>query len=212
MKATDVYDVIRDKKIITIIRGAEEGVIVRIAEALFAGGIGMLEVTCNTPGFASMIRALKEAMEGKMLIGAGTVVSVDLAKKALAAGAEYAIAPDVNTDVITYCVENDVAVVPGAATATEVLTARRYGAKMVKIFPASALGADYIRQLRGPIDDVEFVAVGGVTPANVHEFMKAGCVGIGIGSSVATKANIAAGNWAGISAAAKDFVDAVNGD
>jgi 2-dehydro-3-deoxyphosphogluconate aldolase/(4S)-4-hydroxy-2-oxoglutarate aldolase len=211
MKAGDVYEAIREKKIITIIRGAEEGVIVKIAEALFAGGIEMLEVTCNTPGFASMIRALKEAMEGKMLIGAGTVISVDLAKQALAAGAEYAIAPDTNPDVISYCVENDVAVVPGAATPTEVLTAKRYGAKMVKIFPASALGADYIRQLRGPIDDVEFVAVGGVTPANVREFMRAGCIGIGIGGSVAKKAHIAAGNWAGISAAAREFAAAING-
>ncbi len=211
MKASGVYEAIREKKIITIIRGAEEDVIVRIAEALFAGGIGMLEVTCNTAGFASMIRSLKAAMKGKMLIGAGTVVSVDLAKEALAAGAEYAIAPDTNPDVITYCVKNDVAVVPGAATPTEVLTARRYGAKVVKIFPASALGADYIRQLRGPIDDMEFVAVGGVTPANVREFMKAGCIGIGISSSVAKKEHVAAGNWAGITAAAKEFAAAVNG-
>ena len=212
MKANDVYEAIRAKKIITIIRGVEESVIVKIAEALIAGGIEMMEVTCNTAGFASMIRALKEATKGKMLIGAGTVISVDLAKEALAAGAEYAIAPDTNADVISYCVENDVAVMPGAATPTEVLTARRYGAKMVKIFPASALGADYIRQLCGPIDDVEFVAVGGVTPANVRDFMKAGCIGIGIGSAVAKKAHIAAGNWAGITAAAKELVAAVNGD
>ena len=211
MKANQVYEVIREKKIITIIRGASEDVIVRIAEALYAGGIGMSEVTCNTPGFAGMIGALKEAMKGKMVIGAGTVISVDLAKQALAAGAEYAIAPDVNPDVISYCVKKDVAVMPGAATATEVLTARRYGAKMVKIFPASALGADYIRQLRGPIDDVEFVAVGGVTPANTREFMKAGCIGIGIGASVARKEYVASGNWAGITAAAQEFAAAVNG-
>jgi 2-dehydro-3-deoxyphosphogluconate aldolase / (4S)-4-hydroxy-2-oxoglutarate aldolase len=233
MKAEQVYELIREEKIIAIARGVRIDQIVnppsfrfvqedfakrdtggyaptewvlRLAEALLAGGIKMLEVTCNTDGVFEMIKLLRDKMAGKMCIGAGTVITTDLCKKAIEAGAEFIIAPDTNTEVIDYCVKHDVAILPGAATATEILAAKRHGAKMVKIFPASALGVNYIKALRGPIDDVDFVAVDGVRPENMAEFFAAGCVAIGIGASVVRKEFIEKGDWRSITETARGYV------
>jgi 2-dehydro-3-deoxyphosphogluconate aldolase / (4S)-4-hydroxy-2-oxoglutarate aldolase len=139
MKSQQIYEMIRREKIIAIIRGVEKDSIIRIAEALLAGGIKMLEVTCNTRNVFEMIKLLVDKLGKEMVIGAGTVLTTDLCEKALKAGAQFIIAPDVNPDVIDYCVKHDVAFLPGAATATEILTAKRHGAKMVKIFPAAVI-------------------------------------------------------------------------
>lgn len=233
MKAEQVYELIREEKIIVIARGVRidqavnppsfrfvqqdfakrdtggsaptEGVL-RLAEAILAGGIKMLEVTCNTEGVFEMIKMLREKMAGKMCIGAGTVITAQLAEKAIEAGAEFMVAPDTNTEVIDYCVKHDVAILPGAATATEILAAKRHGAKMVKIFPASALGVNYIKALRGPIGDVDFVAVDGVRPENMAEFFAVGCVAVGIGASVVRKDCIEKGDWKAITDTARRYV------
>jgi 2-dehydro-3-deoxyphosphogluconate aldolase/(4S)-4-hydroxy-2-oxoglutarate aldolase len=206
MKAEQVYETIRREKIIAIARGVEKNQIINIAEAILAGGIKMLEVTCNTDGVFEMIRMLRDKMGDEMVIGAGTVITTGLCEKAIEAGAKFIIAPDVNPDVIDYCVKRDIAVLPGAATATEILTAKRHGAKMVKIFPAKALGVDYIRALRGPIHDVDFVAVDGVRPDNMADFFAAGCVAIGIGASIVRKELVEKGDWKAITDIARQYV------
>jgi 2-dehydro-3-deoxyphosphogluconate aldolase / (4S)-4-hydroxy-2-oxoglutarate aldolase len=207
MKAQQVYELIRQNKIIAIARGVRITQIVNIAEALLAGGIKMLEVTCNTEGVFEMIKLLREKMGEKMCIGAGTVITTDLCKQAINADAKFIIAPDTNTEVIDYCLKHDVAILPGSATATEILAAKRHGAKMVKIFPASALGVNYIKSLRGPIDDVDFVAVDGVRPENMAEFFAAGCVAIGIGASVVRKEFIEKNDWKAITETARQYVE-----
>jgi 2-dehydro-3-deoxyphosphogluconate aldolase/(4S)-4-hydroxy-2-oxoglutarate aldolase len=206
MKAEQIYEIIRKEKIVVIVRAVEKNLIIDVAQAVLAAGVKILEVTCNTAGVFEMLELLNEKMKNKMAIGAGTVITKDLCKKALDAGAKYIIAPDVNPDVIAYCVKRDIAVLPGAATATEILTAKRCGAKMVKIFPAAALGLDYIKQLRGPIDNVDFVAVGGVRPETIGEFFAAGCVAFGIGDSVARKEFIEKHDWKAITEAARLYV------
>jgi 2-dehydro-3-deoxyphosphogluconate aldolase/(4S)-4-hydroxy-2-oxoglutarate aldolase len=206
MQAQKVYELIREEKIIAIARGVRIEQVINLAEAILAGGIKMLEVTCNTEGVFEMIKLLRDKMGDSMCIGAGTVITTDLCRKAIEAGAEFIIAPDTNTEVIDYCVKNDIAILPGAATATEILAAKRHGAKMAKIFPASALGANYIKALRGPIDDMDFVAVDGVRPENMAEFFAAGCVAIGIGASVVRKEFIEKGDWKAITEIAKRYV------
>ncbi len=206
MRAEKIYELIREEKIIAIARGVRADQIINLVEAILAGGIKMLEVTCNTEGVFEMIKLLREKMGDRMCIGAGTVITTQLAEKAIEAGAEFIIAPDTNTEIIDYCVKNDIAILPGAATATEILAAKRHGAKMVKIFPVSALGVNYIKALRGPIDDVDFVAVDGVRPENMAEFFAVGCVAIGIGASVVRKEFIEKGDWKAITEIAKRYV------
>ena len=209
MNAHEVYETIRRHKIIVIVRGVGGDKIVDIANALHEGGIRLMEITCNTVGAAQMIAQLAKKMAGKMIIGAGTVITKDLCDEVVEAGAEYIVAPDVNPAVIEHGLGRGVAVLPGAATATEVLMATHAGAEMVKIFPAAALGADYIRQLRGPIDNVDFVAVGGIRLENIGEFMAAGCVAIGIGGGVIRPEFVEGCNWTKISQAARGYKEKV---
>jgi len=201
----DILSEIQQEKLVAIVRGAAQTPIVEIAEAMHAGGVRFLEVTCNTPGVADMIRTVAGAMGDRMRIGAGTVVTRELGEEVLDAGAKYIIAPDVNAEVIGHCIERGVAVIPGAATATEILTAKRLGAKMVKIFPAGALGCAYIKQLRGPINDVPMVAVGGVTADNVADFFAAGCVAVAAGSALVKKDLVAKGDWEGLAGFAREW-------
>jgi len=209
MKVREVYETIRHQKIIVILRWVSGDKIVDIANALHAGGIRLMEITCNTVGAAQMIEKLSQEMAGKMIIWAGTVITKDLCDEVIEAGAEYLVAPDVNPAVIEHGLSRHVAVLPGAATATEVLVAAGAGARMVKIFPAAALGADYIKQLRGPIDNVDFVAVGGVRLDNIAEFTAAGCVAIGIGGGLIRPEFVQGGEWTKISQAARQYKEKV---
>lgn len=209
MRANDVYDTIREHKIITIVRGVSSKKIVNIAQAFYSAGIRLMEVTSNTKGFEAMIKTLSREFADKMIIGAGTVITDELCSKAIHAGAKFVVAPDVNTSIIEQCRSAEIAVLPGAATATEILTAKRAGAKMVKIFPAAAIGCDYIKMLKGPIDDVDFVAVGGVRPDSVKDFIDAGCIAIGIGGSLLNENWIKNNNWTEIENATKKFVQKI---
>lgn len=203
MEAKQIYQTIREEKIIAIVRGVSADRVIRIAEALYTGGIRLMEITCNTPGVTGMIEAVSQAMAGKMFVGAGTVLTEKLAREVCVAGAQYVIAPDINPAVIDFCLKGGIPVIPGAATPTEILLAKRLGVTMIKIFPAQALGADYIQQIRGPIDDMDFVAVGGVTEENVADFLKAGCAAAGLGGSLIKKEFIDRDDWAGLSVLAQ---------
>ena len=207
--AYEVYKLIRTEKIIVIVRGVGGDKIIDIANALYQGGIRLMEVTCNTPGVSQMIGKLSQEMTGKMIIGAGTVITKDLCEQVIEAGAKYIVAPDVNPEVIEYAITRDIPVLPGAATATEVLTAARAGAKMVKIFPAAALGPDYIRQLRGPIDNVDFVAVGGVRLENISDFINAGCLAVGIGTGAIGTQHLIQHNQARITETARNYKEKI---
>ena len=196
---------IREEKIIAIVRGVRADIVTMIAEALYAGGIRLLEITCNTPGVIEIIKEITRTMNGRMLIGAGTVISKDLAEKAICAGAKFALAPDVNPEVIKCCLANDIAIIPGAMTPTEILYARRLGSQMIKVFPAGALGTAYIEQIRGPIDDVDLIAVGGIDGDNISSFINAGCIGVGLGSSLIRKDLVEAQDWKGLTALAAEM-------
>lgn len=204
-----IYEQVRTNGIIAIVRGISGEAIIDTAEALLAGGVKLIEVTCNTPGVFDIIRRLSDAMSDRMIIGAGTVISADLACHACKAGARYMVAPDLCPEVVEYCKTNDLGIIPGVATATEILNAYRMGLRMVKIFPAEGLGTSYIKQLRGPIHDMDFIAVGGVTVDNLHDFIKAGCIGAGLGASLVNNKLIDEKNWQGITDLAKKAVNTV---
>lgn len=203
---------ILEKKIISIVRGVEPDKMVRIAEALYEGGVTMIEVTFNQKNPASWqetadsIAAIKAAMGDKMFVGAGTVTSVELVDMAAQAGAGYIISPDTDPDVIARTRELGLVSLPGAYTPTEAKQAHNAGADFVKLFPCVGDAPAYLKALCAPLSHIKFLAVGGVTADNAADFLKAGAVGIGVGSSLVNKKWADAGEFRKITEEAKRFI------
>ena len=203
---------ILDKKIISIVRGVEPDKMVHIAEALYEGGVTMIEVTFNQKNpnswqeTADSIAAIKAAMGDRMFVGAGTVTSVELVDMAANAGAGYIISPDTDPDVIARTRELGLVSLPGAYTPTEAKQAHNAGADFVKLFPCVGDAPAYLKALCAPLSHIKFLAVGGVTADNAADFLKAGAVGIGVASSLVNKKWADAGEFYKITEEAKRFV------
>ncbi|MCZ8512006.1 bifunctional 4-hydroxy-2-oxoglutarate aldolase/2-dehydro-3-deoxy-phosphogluconate aldolase [Paenibacillus filicis] len=195
-------------RIVAIVRGVERQHISGVAEALLAGGIPVMEVTLNTPGALDMIAELQKAYGDRMYIGAGTVLDVEDAKKALDGGASYLVTPNTDEEVIRYAAERKVPIFPGAMTPTEVVKAWKAGATAIKIFPGASLGIGYIKELMAPLSSIPMMAVGGVTQDNIGEFMKIGCYGVGIGGSLINLKEIGEAHYDWVRAKAERLVAA----
>lgn len=203
---------ILDRKIISIVRGVEPEKILRIAEALYEGGVTLIEVTFNQKEpnswsqTAAAIAAIREAMGDKMFVGAGTVTSVELVEMAAKAGAGYIISPDTDAAVIARTKELGLVSLPGAYTPTEAKQAHNAGADFVKLFPCVGDAPAYLKAVCAPMSHIQFLAVGGVNADNVADFLKAGAVGIGAGSCLVNKKWVDAGEYHKITEEAKRFV------
>jgi len=208
-----IIEKVLEKKIIAIVRGVYGEDCLNLAKALYEGGIELLEVTFDQskPELLSRtsdtIRLLVDSLGDKMAFGAGTVTSVEMLELARKAGAQFVVSPDINEEVIKATVAAGMVSMPGAMTPTEILTAYRYGADFVKVFPTSSLGANYIKAIRGPINHVRLLAVGGVNERNIGEFIAAGVDGAGVGGNLVNKKWIAEGRFNQITALAKEFVN-----
>lgn len=189
---------IDETKIIAIVRGVEEQHIEGVAGALLEGGVRVMEITLNTAGAPAMIASLQQKLGDQMYIGAGTVLDVEDAKKALDAGAAYIVTPNMEEEVIRYAADRGIPIYPGAMTPTEIVKAWKAGATAVKIFPGASLGLGYIKELQGPLSHIPMVAVGGVNEDNIAQFIQAGCCAVGIGGSLVNLKEIAAGNYSWI--------------
>ena len=203
------------EKIIAIVRGVESAQCMKVAQALYDGGIRLMEITYdqkdpdNWPVTARAIGDIAKAFEGRMLVGAGTVTTPELVELTHSAGGLFIISPDTNEDVIRRTRELGLVSMPGALTPTEVMVAHRAGADVVKLFPAGDLGPGYLKAIRAPISHVKIMAVGGINEKNIGAFLAAGAVGAGIGGNLANRAWIEAGEFDKITEAAKAMVEAV---
>ncbi len=200
---------ILEHKIIAIIRGANPADVLKIAEALYEGGIRILEITMNSAQPLTVIKELNDRFGDRMIIGAGTVLDVESAKKAVAAGASFILSPIVDADVIKIAKSLGVVNIPGAYTATEIYYAYKNGADIVKVFPATS--PSYLKDIAGPLPQIPLLPTGGVTLENIKEFKKAGAVGFGIGSAlVNTKEEVTSEYLTKLTAKGQEFVKAVN--
>lgn len=207
----EIIQKVLDKKIVAIVRGVYGQDCINLAKALYAGGIELLEVTFDQSRPEALvwtsetIRRLVEELGDKMAFGAGTVTSLEMLELAKEAGAQFIVSPDTNEDVIKATVAAGLVSMPGAMTPTEIVTAHRYGADFVKVFPTSNLGASYIKAIRGPINHIRLLAVGGVNEKNIGEFIKAGVNGAGVGGNLVNKEWIKNGEFDKITALAEEF-------
>jgi 2-dehydro-3-deoxyphosphogluconate aldolase/(4S)-4-hydroxy-2-oxoglutarate aldolase len=200
-----------DKKIVAIVRGVYGEDCVNLARALCEGGIELLEVTFDQSKPESLnrtsdtIRQLVQALGDRMIFGAGTVTTLEMLELARNAGARFVVSPDTNEEVIKATVAAGMVSMPGALTPTEIVTAHRYGADFVKLFPAGTQGTAYFKAVTAPLNHIRLLAVGGVNEKNIADFMAAGAVGAGVGGNLVNKTWIANGEFDKITALAKEF-------
>lgn len=179
----NVLEKLLSDKIMAIIRLHDQGSVAPVVEGLVNGGMHLLEITTNTPGFASEIEKARATYNG-VLIGAGTVTNVALAEQSLGAGAQFLVSPNVNKELGAYAVAKNVPLLMGAMTPTEVNDALIFGADIIKLFPAAPLGIPYFRALKGPFGTCPFYAVGGVDKNNMGDWFQSGATGVGLGGSL----------------------------
>jgi len=155
-----------------------------VAEALVAGGVRAFEVTLDSPDAIAAIRALAQHHhgDGSLLVGAGTVLDVASARAAVEAGARFLVSPHTDLELVRWAVARRIPIFPGALTPSEIVAAWRAGASAVKLFPASAVGPAYVREMRGPLAAIPLIPTGGVTAENAAAFIAAGAVAVGVGS------------------------------
>ena len=211
----DVIEKFKKKKIVAIIRGVYGEDCLKCARALYDGGIEMMEITFDQSNEEKQkesidtIKLIKEQLNEKVVVGAGTVLNDRQLDAAYEAGAQFIVSPDVNRDIIRATVEKGMVSMPGAMTPTEILTAYNNGADFVKVFPVSDLGADYIRALRGPLNNIPLIAVGGINEENIGDFLKSGVCGAGVGGKLVNKEWIKDGEFEKISELAKKYVERI---
>jgi 2-dehydro-3-deoxyphosphogluconate aldolase / (4S)-4-hydroxy-2-oxoglutarate aldolase len=187
IRAATAAQTIRQTGLIAIIRGQfTRQQVVGIAETLLAHHIPVVEVTLNTSGALESIHYLHEQFGDQMLVGAGTVRTADQLHAALDAGAAFTVAPNLDLATVALAQARDLLHLPGVFTPTEIQSAFVAGCRMVKLFPSEIVGPRYLKAVRAPLDDVELVPTGGISPANVAEYVQAGAVAAGIGSALVT--------------------------
>ena len=210
----EVIKDVLENKIIVIMRGFTEEQLVKSVEAMWKGGVRLVEVTFDQSGqvddatTASYIKLLSEKFKGRVRIGAGTVMSPKQVVVAAKSGAEFIISPDTCKDVIKKTRKLGLVSMPGALTPTEAANANRWGADFVKLFPNSEFKPSYFKAVSVPLSHINFLAVGGVTADNIGEYLSAGAKGIGVATAIANKPLIKEGKYDEITKLAKKFVDA----
>lgn len=192
--------------LVAIIRAPSSDQLVEVAEALYAGGIDVIEVTFTVPGVLDIIGELRQKLGKRILLGAGTVLDPETARSAILAGAEFIVTPTVNTEVIQMCHRYDKLIMSGAFTPTEILTAWQAGADIVKVFPADVVGPGYLKTVHGPLPQVRLLPTGGVNLDTLEDFVKAGACAVGLGSSLVEKSALEQGNMIRITELAAAYV------
>lgn len=206
----DVIRRIKDGAVIAVVRAASAQEAVQIAQAAKAGGVRIVEVTLTVPDALGAIRQLSESLGADALVGAGSVLDAQAARACIEAGAHFVVSPILKPGIVAACREHDMVAMPGALTPTEIAAAAAAGADLVKVFPVSALGgASYIRALKAPMPHVELVPTGGVTLSDAAAYLRAGAAAIGAGSDLAGPDVLRKSGPAGVTAAARAYVEAV---
>jgi 2-dehydro-3-deoxyphosphogluconate aldolase/(4S)-4-hydroxy-2-oxoglutarate aldolase len=203
------FQVIADCGVIAVIRAPSKEVLPDIAQALVAGGVLGIEVTMSTPKAIEGIEMLADQLGDKIVVGVGTILDAATAADAIHAGAQFVVSPAFDADIVATTKRYGKISVPGAFTPTEIVRAWSAGADVVKVFPSTALGPAYFRDILAPLPQIKLTPTGGVDIKNAGEWIKAGAVFLGAGSALVSKDAMAKEDWAAITATAKAFTEAV---
>lgn len=195
--------------VVAVIRAHSIEILPELTQALVAGGVVSIEVTMSTPKAIQGIELLADQMGDKAVIGVGTVIDAGTAADAIRAGAQFVVCPITDKAIIDTVIRQGKVMIPGAYTPTEIINAWTLGGDVIKVFPSTALGPQYFKDILAPLPQLKLTPTGGVDAKNVGEWIKAGAVCVGAGSALVTKDAMLNRDWAGITAKAKVFTDAV---
>ncbi|MDP6442294.1 MAG: bifunctional 4-hydroxy-2-oxoglutarate aldolase/2-dehydro-3-deoxy-phosphogluconate aldolase [Pirellulaceae bacterium] len=195
--------------IVAVIRADSGEKLADVAEALLAGGVDCMEVTFTVPQAVRVLEQVADRVGQRALLGAGTVLDPETARIAILSGAEFIVSPSTHTGVIELCRRYDKAIMPGALTPTEVVTAWQAGADIVKVFPSDLTGPSYLKALHGPLPQVRLMPTGGVDLNTAADFLRAGACALGIGGALVEKQAVADGDMKRIETLAKRYVQIV---
>lgn len=185
--------------VIAILRNLPEDLLIPYAKSILRGGISVFEVAMNTPDGAGQILALKEHFKESVTVGAGTATTIERIDSALQAGAQFFLTPSVDESILRYFRKKDLDLLPGVMTPSDVALCIKYNYRIMKLFPAGDLPLSYIKSLKGPFEDTDYVAVGGVRGDNLHTFFEHGFIGAGLGSSLIPHHFLEERDWQGAS-------------
>ena len=211
----EIIRTIEKEKLIVIVRGIAKEKLLPLAKAMYDGGVRLMEITYDATGktsdeeTASCISLLAENFAGKMMIGAGTVLTERQVELTKSAGGCFIISPDTNPTVIKKTKELDMISIPGAFTPTEAQAAHLAGADFVKIFPLDCMGSSYLKAIRAPLSHIRFLAVGGINEHNIPEYKKAGACGFGVGSNIIDKKLLENEDYAALTKLAEAYIAAL---
>ena len=210
MSRADLCRAIEEVGIVPVLRLSSASLVVRAVDALLAGGIPLFEITMTVPGAVDLIASLATRFSGRVIIGAGTVLTPEDARACIDAGAEFIVSPGLDRATVEAAHDRDIAIMPGALTPTEVIAAWKMGADMVKVFPCSAVGgAAYVRALKGPLPQVKLLPTGGVNLSTVRDYIMAGAAAVGMGSELVDGKTLRAGHDAELTQRARDLMTAI---
>ena len=210
MKKSEILRIIRETGVIAIMRAQSSGQLITAADAIKAGGVSVIEVTMTTPGALGVVETAKARYGEDVLFGAGSVLDPETGRAAIMAGADFIVAPTLNLDLIALCNRYSIPVMPGCYTPTEALTAWEAGSDMIKLFPASVGGADYLKAILAPLPHLEIVPVGGVNLDTAAEFIRKGAAALGVGSSLVNQKLLDANDLDELTRRAKAFIAEVH--
>lgn len=210
MKREEVLRQIKEIGVLPVVRAQSADEAERVVEAIKAGGVSLLEITMTVPRAVDVIARLTERYGADAIIGAGTVLDAETARACIMAGAQFIVSPALNLQTIEMCKRYSVAVLPGALTPTEVVTAWQAGADMVKVFPCGALGgASYLKALKAPLPQIDLIPTGGVSLKTAADFVKAGASALGVGADLVDLKALKAGQAELITERARQYVEIV---
>ncbi len=194
--------------LVAVVRAESSEQASRIAAACAEGGVAAVEITFTVPGASDVISDLaKQFRNDEILIGAGTVLDSETARIAILSGAQFVVSPAVNTEAARLCNRYQIPYMPGAGTTREVIDAMECGADIVKVFPGETLGPSFVKAVRGPLPQASLMPTGGVDINNVTDWIKAGCVAVGVGGNLTAGAKT--GDFKSITALARQFIEKV---
>jgi 2-dehydro-3-deoxyphosphogluconate aldolase/(4S)-4-hydroxy-2-oxoglutarate aldolase len=205
----EIVSKIKKNGLVAVVRADNPEQAIKISKACIDGGVKAIEITFTVPNAEEAILTLSNEYKGTdIIIGAGTVLNCETAEKAIESGAQFVVSPYLNQSVAKLCIDKDISYMPGAMTLTETANCIEAGADIVKIFPGELFGPAIIKAFRGPMPKLQLMPTGGVSLDNVHEWVNAGVVAVGVGSNLTSGAKI--GDYESITRIASQFVERIN--